>query len=247
MKRLYFRGQHYQRTPVRTPILLRLVSDDYAYAVTECAHPDFRVNTNCSGVGCRLQTRKQRARNRMNSSRNAVRGRRNDHGDRSRMGTQRVDNLATAWLHPGSFHLRMHVTGIFIWIRFQYELSLLQRYYPPSCLRTETAGLTHPISQYQLLYVSDGEKMRRAALDNDLQPGSTRQFGGKPLPLMLTRDPAQQGRFHLMREGPLRTSPLSDNSTKTAGVEPRCDSLSRAYNIIVCCPKLRNRRPRASL
>jgi hypothetical protein len=72
---------------------------------------------------------------------------------------------------------------------FQYGLSPLKRYYLPYYLRTETAGLTHPVSQYQLLYFSDGEK-----------PGSTPQFGGRPLPLMLTPEAAEHGTFHLMRE-----------------------------------------------
>ena len=100
----------------------------------------------------------------------------------------------------GAFIFACILTGIFIYIRFQYGLSPLQRYYLPYYLRTETAGLTHPVSQYQLLYVSDGEKPGRAALDSDVQPGSTPQFGGKPLPLMLTPEAAKHGAFYLMRE-----------------------------------------------
>src|SRR3569833_1728922 len=85
------------------------------------------------------------------------------------------------------------LTSIFIWIRFQYGLSPLQRYYLPYYLRTETAGLTHPVSQYQLLYVSDSEKTERAALDSDVQVGSTPQKRSKPLPLMLTPEAAKHG------------------------------------------------------
>ena len=66
----------------------------------------------------------------------------------------------------GAFIFACILTGVFIYIRFQYGLSPLQRYYLPYYLRTETAGLTHPVSQYQLLYVSDGEKAGRAALDS---------------------------------------------------------------------------------
>ncbi len=100
----------------------------------------------------------------------------------------------------GAFIFACILAGLFIYIRFQYGLSPLQRYYLPYYLRTETAGLTHPVSQYQLLYVSDGEKQGRAALDRDVQPGSTPQFGGKPLPLMLTPEAAKHGAFYLMRE-----------------------------------------------
>ena len=58
----------------------------------------------------------------------------------------------------GTFIFSCILTGIFIYIRFQYGLSPLQRYYLPYCLPTETAGLTHPVSQCQLLYISAGEK-----------------------------------------------------------------------------------------
>ena len=53
----------------------------------------------------------------------------------------------------GAFLFAGILAGLFIYIRFQYGLSPLQRYYLPYYLRTETAGLTHPVSQYQLLYV----------------------------------------------------------------------------------------------
>ena len=91
----------------------------------------------------------------------------------------------------GAFIFACILTGIFVWIRFQYGLLPLQRYYLPYYLRTETAGLTHRVSQYQLLYVSDGAKAGKAALESDVQPGSTPQFGGKPLPLMLTPEAAK--------------------------------------------------------
>lgn len=100
----------------------------------------------------------------------------------------------------GAFVFACILTGILVWIRFQYGLSPLQRYYLPYYLRTETAGLTHPVSKYQLLYVSDGEKPGRAALDVDVQPGSTPQLDGKPVPLMLTPKAAKHGTFYLLRE-----------------------------------------------
>ena len=47
----------------------------------------------------------------------------------------------------GAFIFACILTSIFIYIRFQYGLSPLERYYLPYYLRTETAGLTHPMSQ----------------------------------------------------------------------------------------------------
>jgi hypothetical protein len=92
------------------------------------------------------------------------------------------------------------LTGFFIYIHFQLSLLPLQRYYLPYYLRTETAGLTHPISSYQLLYVSDGESPHRVALDADVELGPTAQFEGRPLSLALTPQAAQDGAFCLIRE-----------------------------------------------
>ena len=101
----------------------------------------------------------------------------------------------------GSFLFACVLTGVFVYIHFQYGLLPLQRYYLPYYLRSETAGLTHPVSAYQLLYISDGERPRRLALESDVEPGSTAQFAGRPLPLTLTPRAAQHGKFVLLREG----------------------------------------------
>lgn len=102
----------------------------------------------------------------------------------------------------GAFLLACVVCGFLIFIRFQYGLSPLERYYLPYYLRTETAGITHPFSAYQMLYVSDGEKHRRPALEPDVEPGLTRQFGGNSLPLKLTPDASLNGAYFLEREAP---------------------------------------------
>ena len=101
----------------------------------------------------------------------------------------------------GAFIFACILTGVFVYIHFQYGLSPLQRYYLPYYLRSETAGLTHPVSAYQLLYVSDGQKRSRPALDRDVESGSTAQFVGRPLALTLTPQAAQDGAFFLLREG----------------------------------------------
>jgi type IV secretory pathway TraG/TraD family ATPase VirD4 len=102
----------------------------------------------------------------------------------------------------GAFFLACVVTGFFVYLRFQYGLSPLERYYLPYYLRSETAGLTHPASTYQMLYVSDGVSLGRAALEADVQAGSTVQSSGKPLPLMLTPQAAVHGTYFLLRETP---------------------------------------------
>lgn len=102
----------------------------------------------------------------------------------------------------GAFFLACVATGFFVYLRFQFGLSPLERYYLPYYLRSETAGNAHPASSYQMLYVSDGESPGRLALEADVQPGSTPQFEGKPLPLALTPQAAVHGTYYLSREAP---------------------------------------------
>jgi hypothetical protein len=100
----------------------------------------------------------------------------------------------------GAFFLACVLTGFLVFLRFQFGLSPLERYYLPYYQRSETAGIVHPMSAYQLLVISDGRSRARVALEKDVQPGSTPQFGGKPLPLALTPEASHNGRFLLIRE-----------------------------------------------
>jgi type IV secretory pathway TraG/TraD family ATPase VirD4 len=102
----------------------------------------------------------------------------------------------------GALVLALMATGLFVYLRFQFGLSPLQRYYLPYYCRTVTAGITHPVSKYQLVYVSDGESVGHPALDADVQPGSTPQFGGKALPLAITPNASVHGLYYLNREAP---------------------------------------------
>jgi hypothetical protein len=102
----------------------------------------------------------------------------------------------------GALFLSLVATGFFIYVRFQFGFSPLERYYLPYYLRSDTAGLTHPASTYQLLYVSDGRSRGRPALEADVELGLTPQFAGKPLPLELSSRARQQGFRLLFREQP---------------------------------------------
>src|SRR5208282_2042396 len=102
----------------------------------------------------------------------------------------------------GAFILACVATGLFVYLRFQFGLSPLERYYLPYYLRSEFAGLAHPASSYRMLYVSDGESPGRLALEADVQPGSTPQFEGEPLPVTLTPQASVHGSYYLAREVP---------------------------------------------
>ena len=54
----------------------------------------------------------------------------------------------------GAFFLAIVATGFFMYLRFQFGLLPLERYYLPYYLRSETAGMTHSASKYEMLYVS---------------------------------------------------------------------------------------------
>ena len=102
----------------------------------------------------------------------------------------------------GAIFLSLVATGFFVYVRFQFGLTPLERYYLPYYLRTELTGLTRPASSYQLLYVSDGKSRPRTALEADVEPGTTPQLTGRPLPLVLSSQARQQGFRLLFREQP---------------------------------------------
>ena len=102
----------------------------------------------------------------------------------------------------GAIFLALVATGFFVYVRFQFGLSPLERYYLPYYLRTELAGLTHPTSNYQLLYISDGKSRPRTALEPDVESGATPQLTGSPLPLVPSSRARRQGFSLLFREQP---------------------------------------------
>jgi hypothetical protein len=100
----------------------------------------------------------------------------------------------------GAFFLACIATGFFIYVRSLYGLSPLERYYLPYYLRSGMAGLAHPANPYRMLRITDGKSQGRLALDADVQLGSTLQSEGVALPLMLTSQAAQDGRYLIYRE-----------------------------------------------
>ena len=102
----------------------------------------------------------------------------------------------------GALFLSVVATAFFVYVRFQYGLLPLQRYYLPYYLRSVTAALTHPASTYQMIAVSDGKSRMRAASEGDVESGTTQQSDGKPLPLVLSAHATEQGFRYLFRQRP---------------------------------------------
>ena len=99
----------------------------------------------------------------------------------------------------GAFFVALFAAGLLAYTRYEWGLSPLQKYYLPYYVRSELAGQLHPTDTYQLLYVADRRSMQRLALESDVQPGTTIQLRGRPLPLQLTAEATKDGSYFLVR------------------------------------------------
>ena len=100
----------------------------------------------------------------------------------------------------GAIFLALLVAGFLVYVRFAFGLSPLEKYYLPYYLRTDTAGLMHQRSEYQLIYVLNDARDTRLALDSDVQTGQSPQVVGKALPFQLSAQALQKGDRFLWRE-----------------------------------------------
>jgi type IV secretory pathway TraG/TraD family ATPase VirD4 len=99
----------------------------------------------------------------------------------------------------GAVFLAFVLTGCFLYLRFSSGQSPLQQFYTPIYARTAAGGAFKKHSKYQLLYVGDGTKAGRLAVESDVQAGTTPAPGGKQIPLTLSRSAAGQGLRALYR------------------------------------------------
>ena len=106
----------------------------------------------------------------------------------------------------GALFLGIVVSGILLWIRFQYGLNPLERYYIPYYLRTMVSGSFRSSGDYQLLLVGDGKSYARPVVDGDLETGQTPEPDGKSLPLSLSEPARRQGLRTLFRDEKRRYS-----------------------------------------
>jgi hypothetical protein len=104
----------------------------------------------------------------------------------------------------GAVFLALLAAGFFIYIRFSFGLSPLERYYLPLYIRTSFVPNFRPSGKYQMLLMSDGKAKPRAwyAREEDVAEGSTPQRVGNPLPLVLSKSARQRGMVYLYRSRP---------------------------------------------
>jgi type IV secretory pathway TraG/TraD family ATPase VirD4 len=104
----------------------------------------------------------------------------------------------------GAIFFALILTGIFVYLRFSYGQTPLQQFYTPIYARSAVGGALNKKDKYQLLYVGDGVKVARLAIEADVQDGTTSTPNGKHLPLVLSSQAATQG-LHVLYRGPEQT------------------------------------------
>ena len=93
----------------------------------------------------------------------------------------------------GALFLAFVLTGCFVYLRFSFGQSPLQQFYTPIYARTAAGAAIDKKDKYQLLYVGDGSKAGRLAVESDIQSGATPAPGGKQIPLALSSAATGQG------------------------------------------------------
>jgi hypothetical protein len=95
----------------------------------------------------------------------------------------------------GAVFMVLVLTGLFLYCRFTFGNSPLQRFYTPTYIRSSVAGAigTSRRDNYRMLMVGARGIQPRLATSTDVTDGTTPQPGGKPIPLALSQPALQRG------------------------------------------------------
>lgn len=112
----------------------------------------------------------------------------------------------------GAVFVALFVTALCIYLHFAFAMSPLQRYYLPCYLETNFLGSMRQNSDYELVTVADRQRHTRPVTEADVQPGSTPQPNGRPIPLALSQIARASGVVFLYRGAKVsyRNQPLHD-------------------------------------
>ncbi len=102
----------------------------------------------------------------------------------------------------GAVFLALIATGFFLYLRFTFALSPLERYYLPTYLKASMVPSFRASTKYQMLLVSDARGHAWYATEKDVVSGLTLQPGAKPLPLALSVSAERNGIVYLYRRVP---------------------------------------------
>jgi hypothetical protein len=103
----------------------------------------------------------------------------------------------------GAVFVAVVLTGLFLYCRFTFGASLLQRFYTPTYIRSSVAGAIGASRRdnYRMLMVGARGIAPRFATDADVTDGETLEAGGKPIPLALSQLALRRG-YALLYQGP---------------------------------------------
>src|SRR6202140_427890 len=95
----------------------------------------------------------------------------------------------------GAVFMALVLAGLFLYCRFTFGNSPLQRFYTPTYIRSSIAGAigTSRRDNYRLLMVGARGIQPRLATNTDVTDGTTPQPGGKAMPLALSQPALQHG------------------------------------------------------
>jgi hypothetical protein len=115
-----------------------------------------------------------------------------------------------SWIWPprgfyytyGAIFIAAVLCSFFLYLRFEFGISPLQRYYLPYSIRAWASGWRNSPGRYQLIYIAGPHQSARVALDADVDTGTTLQPTGRPLPIKLSATAEKNGFTTLVREAP---------------------------------------------
>ncbi|MGA8236758.1 MAG: ArsR family transcriptional regulator, partial [Candidatus Sulfotelmatobacter sp.] len=95
----------------------------------------------------------------------------------------------------GAVFMALVLAGLFLYCRFTFGNSPLQRFYTPTYIRSSIAGAIGMSRRdnYRMLMVGARGIQPRLATNTDVTDGTTPQPGGKPIPLALSQPALQRG------------------------------------------------------
>src|ERR1700722_8447376 len=102
----------------------------------------------------------------------------------------------------GAVFMALVLTGLFLYCRFAFGNTSLQRFYTPTYIRSTVAGAIGGSRRdnYRMLMVGARGIQPRLATNTDVTDGTT-QPGGKPIPLTLSQPAFQRG-YTILYLGP---------------------------------------------
>jgi hypothetical protein len=112
----------------------------------------------------------------------------------------------------GAVLVALAVAALCVYLHLAFAMSPLQRYYLSCYVETGFLGTMRQSSEYQLVTVADRQHHTRPVTEADVQPGSTSQPIGRPIPLALSPAARAAGVVFLYRGAKVayRNRPLHD-------------------------------------